>query len=150
MARGEVMAETFGSLCDKLIVVKLKAYHTKHDDKERLESLSTQEFQLRSELNEYVANAIVGNIPKESLTFQLHKVHTGVTIPVLPVVSIAGSFSTLVDVNCDIWHLQEKLYNFEKVPADKKNFIVRQISVSNVQRSNCIDALNMQFKEMLK
>jgi hypothetical protein len=35
------MAETLGSLCDKLTIVKLKQYHT--EDSKRLESLGQQE-----------------------------------------------------------------------------------------------------------
>ena len=41
------MAETLGSLCDKLATVKLKLWHT--DDAERLQSLRGQEQQLHQE-----------------------------------------------------------------------------------------------------
>ena len=37
------MAETLGSLCDKLTIVKLKQFH--NEDKNRLESLQQQEMQ---------------------------------------------------------------------------------------------------------
>jgi hypothetical protein len=144
------MSETLGSLIDKLIVVKLKAYHTKRDDNIRCEILSSQERQLRTEINEYVTGAISGKIPQDRLTFELNKVHTGLTVPTIPVVSIAGSIAALADVNIDIWHLQEKMYNFAAVPEGKKNFIIRSISMFNVQRSNCIDDINRQFKELIK
>jgi len=49
------MAETLGSLCDKLTTVKLKRWHT--DDAERLQSLAKQEAQLNEEINEFVAAA---------------------------------------------------------------------------------------------
>jgi len=144
------MAETLGSLCDKLIIVKLKAYHTKHDDKERVEKLSSQDMQLRREINEYIRDAVAGYILPEQLTFEANKIHNGISVQATPSVSIAGSVSTLADVNCDIWHLQEKLYNFEKVPAGKKNIVVRQIAVSNIKRTKCIDDINQQFKELLQ
>ena len=107
------MAETLGSLCDKLTIVKLKAYHTKRDDRERMEKLSSQDMQLRKEINEYVANAVSRKIPLEKITCETLKIHTGVTALDNLIVSIGGSVATLADVNCDIWHLQEKLYNFE-------------------------------------
>ena len=43
------MAETLGSLCDKLTIVKLKQYHS--DDPQRLESLALQAGQLQQEIN---------------------------------------------------------------------------------------------------
>lgn len=142
--------ETLGSLCDKLIIVKLKAYHTKHDDRERQEKLSMQDMQLRKEINTYLVDAVTGKIPSEQLTFETLKIHTGVTALQNPIVSIGGSIATLADVNCDIWHLQEKLYNFAKVPAGKKNVVVNQIAVSNIKRTKCIDDINQQLKELLK
>ena len=45
------MAETLGSLCDKLTIVKLKQYHT--GDIQRLESLAHQEKQLCEEIDTY-------------------------------------------------------------------------------------------------
>jgi hypothetical protein len=145
-----MMAETLGSLCDKLIIVKLKAYHTKRDDRERMEKLSSQDMQLRKEINEYVSDVISGKITIDRLTCETLKIHTGVIALDNLIVSIGGSMATLADVNCDIWHLQEKLYNFEKVPAGLKNIVVRQIAVSNIKRTKCIDDINQQFKELLK
>jgi hypothetical protein len=43
------MAETLGSICDKLTIVKLKQFHT--EDQSRLESLNQQEGQLKSEID---------------------------------------------------------------------------------------------------
>jgi hypothetical protein len=52
------MAETIGSLCDKLTIVKLKQWHTQ--DACKLESLSKQEEQLKAEIDEYIYDAING------------------------------------------------------------------------------------------
>jgi hypothetical protein len=142
--------ETLGSLCDKLIVVKLKAYHTKAIDKERQEKLSSQERELRAEINGYINAAVSGEIPKELLTFESNKIHTGLLVTDIAVASIAGSIATLANINCDIWHLQERMYNFNKVPADKKDIVIRNISALNVQRGKCVDDINNQFKELIK
>jgi len=66
------MAETLGMLCDKLTIVKLKQYHT--DDDQKTESLNKQALQLQEEIDEYVGNAVSGNIPLEKLTFASNKV----------------------------------------------------------------------------
>jgi hypothetical protein len=44
------MAETLGSLCDKLTIVKLKEWHSEKQP-ERMRSLATQEQQLREEID---------------------------------------------------------------------------------------------------
>jgi len=66
------MAETLGSLCDKLTIVKLKQYHTV--DQGRLSSLSIQEKQLAAEINDFIADALNGLIPLNQLTFKANKV----------------------------------------------------------------------------
>ncbi len=67
------MAETLGSLCDKLTTVKLKQWHTA--DPERRQSLAAQENQLHDEINEFMSAAISGHIPIERLTFAANKVY---------------------------------------------------------------------------
>ena len=68
------MAETLGSLCDKLTIVKLKQFHS--EDRDRLRSLATQEKQLQDEINEYFVAAITGQIPLEGLTFAANKIYS--------------------------------------------------------------------------
>jgi hypothetical protein len=67
------MAETLGSLCDKLTIVKLKQYHS--EDPERLASLGTQEGNLKKEIDEFISDAVNGLIPLEKLTFKANKVY---------------------------------------------------------------------------
>ena len=67
------MAETLGSLCDKLTIVKLKRWHS--EDADRLKSLAAQEKQLQDEINEFMSAAIAGAIPVERLTFAANKVY---------------------------------------------------------------------------
>ncbi len=40
--------------------------------------------------------------------------------------SVSKIFSELAKVNCDLWHEQEKVYEFEKVPFDEKDNVVKQ------------------------
>jgi hypothetical protein len=61
------MAETLGSLCDKLTIVKLKEWHSEKQP-ERMRSLATQEQQLREEIDAFIADAASGRIPVERLT----------------------------------------------------------------------------------
>ena len=143
------MAETLGMLCDKLTIVKLKEYHT--EDPQRLESLAKQAASLQTEINEYIADAINGTIPVERLTFAANKVFKKAGNEVADVTGKIGEvFYQLADVNCRLWHEQEKVYEFETVPADQKDKVVKQLAVLNLERNKCIDAINEQFTTLVK
>ncbi|MEO7264349.1 MAG: hypothetical protein ABIW38_05520 [Ferruginibacter sp.] len=142
------MAETLGMLCDKLTIVKLKQYHS--EDVARLESLSTQAIQLQEEINEYVADAVTGKIPQERMAFAANKVYKQAGNEVDAVQGNFGEiFYQLADVNCRLWHEQEKVYDFEVVADEEKNTVVKNLALLNLERNKCIDAINELFKASL-
>jgi len=142
------MAETLGMLCDKLTIVQLKQYHTA--DETRLQSLDQQCKQLQIEIDEYIADAVSGKIPAERLTFASNKVFKQQGNEVKEVVGNVGEvFYQLADVNCRLWHEQEKVYEFEQVPVDEKNIVVKQLALLNLERNKCIDAINEQFSKLV-
>jgi hypothetical protein len=142
------MAETLGSLCDKLTIVKLKQYHS--EEKEKLASLSKQEVGLCDEINALFNDAFSGKINPENLTFSANKVYKkeGNEIP-----SVSGDigeiFSELAQVNCDLWHEQEKVYEFELIPVGEKDKVVKQLALLNLKRNQCIDAINKRFQQIV-
>lgn len=143
------MAETLGSLCDKLTIVKLKQFHS--EDAERLQSLAIQEKQLQDEINEFIVAAVAGHIPLERLTFAVNKVYKKEGNIVAEVIGNIGEvFSKLADVNCKLWHEQEKVYEFEKVPPDEKDKVVKQLSLLNLERNKCIDQIDRQFRASIQ
>ena|SRR5688500_13800000 len=142
------MAETLGMLCDKLTIVKLKEYHT--EDNARLESLKKQSDQLQKEINEYLSDAMSGKIPVEQMSFAANKVYKKEGNEVADVAGKIGEiFYQLADVNCRLWHEQEKVYEFEKVPVGEKDKVVKQLAILNLERNKCIDAINSQFSEIV-
>jgi hypothetical protein len=136
------MAETLGSLCDKLSIVKLKQYHC--DNKQKAQSLAIQEGQLVAEINMFTADALSGRTPIERLSFSANKVYkqAGNELCPVPEESIGEAFAELCKVNCDLWHEQEKVYEFEAVPAEEKNKVVKQLALLNLRRNQCIDAID--------
>ena len=143
------MAETLGMLCDKLTIVKLKEYHS--DDPERLQSLDVQAQQLKDEIDEYIQAAIDATITPDRLTFAANKVYKKEGNEISSVTGDIGEiFYQLADVNCKLWHEQEKVYEFETVPTEQKNEVVKQLAVLNLQRNQCIDAINTSFKKMVE
>jgi len=142
------MAETLGMLCDKLTIVKLKQYHT--TDEVRLISLNKQCDQLQNEIDEYFSDGFAGNIPIERLTFASNKVFKQQGNEVKEIHGKIGEvFSQLADVNCKLWHEQEKVYEFETVPVDQKDTVVKLLALLNLERNKCIDAINLQFSELV-
>jgi len=138
------MAETLGMLCDKLTIVKLKEYHT--EDPSRLQSLQTQALQLQAEIDEFISQAVSGQIPAERLTFASNKVYKQEGNEVAEVNGKIGEiFYRLADVNCRLWHEQEKVFEFEKVPVEEKDKVVKLLALLNLERNKCIDSINNQF-----
>ncbi len=142
------MAETLGMLCDKLTIVKLKEYHT--EDEVKLKSLQQQSLQLQQEIDEYISDAVNGYLPAERMTFAANKVFKKDGNEVQEVKGNFGEvFYQLADVNCCLWHEQEKVYDFESVSPDEKNKVVKKLAVLNLERNKCIDAINQQFAELI-
>lgn len=143
------MAETLGSLCDKLTIVKLKQWHT--ENPERQTSLAEQEKRLQSEMNDFIAAAVRGEIPASHLTFAANKVYKKEGNQISDVAgSLSEIVSRLAEVNCELWHEQEKVYEFEKVPAEQKDSVIKQIAILNLQRNQCIDQIDKQFQQMIE
>lgn len=142
------MAETLGSLCDKLTIVKLKQFHS--DDPERLRSLDMQEKQLQQEIDEFIVAAISGTIPLERVTFAANKIYKQAGNTVAEVIGDIGEvFSRLSEINCLLWHEQEKVYEFEQVPSEEKNAVVKQLALLNLERNKCIDRIDCQFRSSI-
>ena len=142
------MAETLGTLCDKLTIVKLKQFHT--DEPGKLESLRQQALQLLQEIDEYISNSVQGNIAPELMIFDANKVYKREGNTVADVTGSFGEiFFQLSDINCRLWHEQENVYEFEKVPASDKDKVVKQLALLNLERNNCIDAINRQFASLI-
>lgn len=142
------MAETLGMLCDKLTIVKLKQYHS--EDPEKFKSLERQAVSLQEEIDEYFTNAVTGNIPVDKLTFAANKVFKQKGNEISEVIGNIGEvIGQLADVNCRLWHEQEKVYEFENVPNEEKNTVVKKLAVLNLERNKCIDSINQQFHDIV-
>lgn len=143
------MAETLGSLCDKLATVKLKLWHT--DEADRLESLRAQEKQLQQEIDEFMSAAMAGDIPLERLTFAQNKVYKkeGNVVPEFKG-TLGESFAQLANTVCKLWHVQEKVYEFEAIPIAQKDGVIKELAIVNLERNQCIDQLDRQFRDLVE
>jgi hypothetical protein len=60
--------------------------------------------------------------------------------------TIGEVFSKLADVNCKLWHEQELVYEFDKVPAAEKDGVVKKLALLNLERNKCIDQIDRHFR----
>jgi hypothetical protein len=143
------MAETLGSLCDKLTIVKLKQYHTEFNNTKTL-NLKLQEEDLINEINNYLDDALIGKIPLNKLMFDSNKVYKSEGNEFQYITGdISVCISKLAEINCLLWHEQEKVYDFKNVPVEQKDIVVKQLAILNLQRNNCIDQINNSLKELI-
>jgi len=140
--------DTLGSLIDKLTIVKLKQYHT--EDIKKLESLKTQEGNLIVEINAFVFAAVDGKIPRKLLSSPSNKVYNIEE----DIEVIQGSNGWLVSelamVNCELWHEQETVYQFELVAPELKDGVIKRLAKLNILRTKYIDLIDEQFQRMIK
>jgi hypothetical protein len=143
------LAETLRSLCDKLATVKLKLWHTEDDD--RLQSLRAQEKQLQQEIDEFMSAAMSGDIPLERLTFAQNKVYKkeGNVVPEFNG-TLGESFAQLANTVCKLWHVQEKVYEFESIPMAEKDAVIKELAIVNLERNQCMDQLDRQFRDLVE
>ncbi len=142
------MAETLGTLSDKLTIVKLKEFHTTDDNK--LKSLASQEAQLQLEIDEFVSAALGGMIEIDKLTFSANKVYKKDGNETKNINGTLGEIlAQLAKTNCELWHVQEKVYEFEAVPIEQKDSVVKDLAILNLDRNNCIDAIDKTFQALI-
>ena len=142
------MAETLGSLCDKLTIVRLKQWHS--SDRDRLESLAHQLGSLKAEIDAFVANAVARKIPLSQLQFDANKVYRNAHhAPADFAGGLGCMVSQLAEVNCALWHQQEKIYDFARVPAAAKNSTVKRLAALNLERNQFIERIDELFREKI-
>ena len=142
------MAETLGTLCDKLTVLQLKHWHC--EQPMQRESLARQSQDLQTELNELFGAAIAGQVPIQRLHQPSHKVYKREGNETAAVTGTTGAIiARLAQVNCELWHEQEKVYEFHTVPHDRKDAVVKRLAVLNLERNHCIDAIDRAFQGLV-
>ncbi|HMD53376.1 MAG TPA: hypothetical protein VKJ65_02365 [Phycisphaerae bacterium] len=138
------MSETLGSLCDKLTIVKLKQWHT--TDPKKLKSLAAQKVLLEQEIDQFVKDAFAGRMAIERITFAANKVYKKRGNAVDAVNGELGEMiSRLAQTNCALWHVQEKVYDFERVPNRKRCDVIKKLALLNLERTQYIDAIDKKF-----
>ena len=135
------MADTLGSLCDKLIVTQLKRIHT--NDLVKLASINDRISVLKEEIDEFLILVISEKLEPNRILVRTNKVYDESKFLVSAQSSTIGeAVESLLVVNLALWKEQEKVYNFEQVPADQKNIVIRNLAQLNLDRNILIEKID--------
>jgi hypothetical protein len=137
------VAETLGSLADKLAIKAIREYHLKEKysakDK-RLKLVRSQKKDLTEEIDSFIKNALKGRVRIREQKIKLYnpKDYLG-KIPQLK--SIAEATSCLVEKNLELWHLEDEARRRDVGDAYIGR-VKRKIDLTNQQRNDLIDKVD--------
>lgn len=152
------MAETLGSLVDKLTIKEIRAYHIQEmidqgnnkfsveELNSRLTLLSKQKDDLIHEIDEYVYRAFA----EDGMVLRDEKIKLynarNVMDSIGSVSGIGQAIGGLAQKNLELWHLEDEARR-QDVPLDYIGDIKRKIDPVNQQRNDFIDKIDELFAQ---
>jgi uncharacterized protein with von Willebrand factor type A (vWA) domain len=154
------MAETLGSLVDKLTIKDLREYHLKEMPKSKVKIFSTADLKRKArlvrlqkkgimkEIDDFIKAAVKGKakIKEEKLKLYTASKDIG-RIPKLD--SLGEAISYLAEENLELLHLEDEARRRD-VSNAYVGKIKRSIDLANQQRNDLIDAIDELLEKCLK
>lgn len=154
------MAETLGSLIDKLTIKDLREYHLKEmlktkskkfscaEIEEKVRLLEKQKKNLILEIEGFIAAAIRGRVKLREEKLKLYNPKE--TIGRIPALDTLGeAMSCLAQKNLELWHLEDEARR-KDVSLSYIGKIKGQIDFANQQRNDLIDKIDELFERKVK
>lgn len=153
------MAETLGSLIDKLTIKQLREYHIKEmklkrnkkfttkELEDKLKILARQKKEMYNEIDDFIKDAVKKNkvVKDEKLKIYNKREHMG---RVGKITSLAKAIEMLGKKNTELWHLEDEARREDK-PLSYIGKIKRKIDVTNQSRNDYIDLVDDLFAKMI-
>jgi len=153
------MAETLGSLVDKLTIKDLREYHLREALRQRkgkfpvfqirqkLQLLNKQKCNLLSEIETFVIAAVKGRITLRDEKLKLY--NPSESLGKIPKCNKLGeAMSYLAQKNSELWHLEDEARRTDKGLAYVGS-IKRKIDFANQQRNDLIDKIDELFEKLI-
>jgi hypothetical protein len=154
------MAETLGSLVDKLTIKDIREFHLRQmlENRDRkfssvelemkLSILNRQKKDLKREIDEFIASA---KRKKTTLKDEKLKIYNAVKdIGRIPQTNSLGeAISGLARKNLELWHLEDEARRTD-VRLDHIGRVKRMIDLTNQQRNDFIDKIDELFAKKIK
>jgi hypothetical protein len=154
------MAETLGSLVDKLTIKDIREFHlcqmiSKKDAKfgqkelkSKLSVLRKQKESLKDEIDDYVALAIKTKVSVKDEKLKLYNARADMgRIPQTK--SLGEAISGLAIKNLELWHLEDEARR-KDVGLDYIGGVKRRIDLANQQRNDFMDKIDELFERKIK
>ena len=154
------MAETLGSLIDKLTIKNLREFYIRQaldnkkskklnriDLKNKLKILKSQKGSLLSEINSFITRATKGEVILTDDKLKLYN-KPGIT-KMEEFKNISVGIDKLAKKNIELWHLEDEARR-EDVNDAYIGKVKKKIDKANQERCDLIDAIDYLFKDHLK
>jgi len=154
------MAETLGSLIDKLTIKDLREFHlgeklksknksfSSPDLKKKLRLVRLQKKDLIQEINDFILAAAKGSLKLREEKLKLYNAPSDIgRIPELN--GLGEAISYLSEKNLELWHLEDEARR-KDVSDAYIGKIKRKIDLANQQRNDLIDSLDGLLEKCLK
>ena len=154
------MAETLGSLVDKLTIKALREFHinemkqnentkfSKSELDEKLEVLARQKEDLKIEIDGYLAAAFAGDIILKEEKLKLYN-NPDIIGKIGEIKGVSGAIEKLSQKNIELWHLEDEARR-EDVPLEYIGEIKRKIDVTNQHRNDSIDTIDEMLEKFIR
>ena len=154
------MAETLGSLIDKLAIKDLREYHLREMRKEKNKKFSSREIEnklnvlqeqkrkLIHESERFIAGAIKGDVLLKDEKLKLYN-PCEVIGKIPPVENLGEAISYLSNKNAELWHLEDEARRND-VSLSFIGKIKKKIDLANQQRNDFIDKIDELFEKMIR
>jgi hypothetical protein len=157
---GGVMAETLGSMVDKLTIKEIRGFHLQEmldskdnkfsvdQIKEKLKILESQKKDLIAEIDGFVVLASQGKI---RVTDEKLKIYNAVKdIGNIPQeINIGQAISGLATKNLELWHLEDEARR-KDVDLSYIGEVKRKIDLTNQQRNDFMDKIDRIFEKEIQ
>ena len=154
------MAETLGSLVDKLTIKDIREFHLRQmlDNKDKrfspsqlrskLKILSSQKQDLAREIDGFIAQASKGTIRLKDEKLKLYNAAKDIgRIPQTN--SLGEAISGLAQKNLQLWHLEDEARR-QDVGMAHIGEVKGKIDLANQQRNDFIDKIDELFEKKIK
>lgn len=147
------MAETLGSLVDKLTIKGIRAWHIENEQttldpsqkKNALNSLAAQKRDLVEEINDFVQKALEGSVRGRDQKFKLYKNPRSA----FSTYDIGALMELLAQENLTIWRLEDEVRR-DDIPDRAIVLAKRKIDASNQRRNDLIDRIDEALEAKIK
>lgn len=141
------MAETLGSLVDKLTIKNIRLNNLrKKGSKKKIDIVQSQRRELIGEMNQFLARALKGKVKLKDEKVKLYKQPKAEE-------KISGTLGVLVERLCQkniqLWHLEDEARRSDVSDAYIGR-IKRKIDIANQSRNDLIDRIDELLERKVK